>query len=471
MHVGTVTWRRMLFPLFMLLLCGVLALLLWRAFGGGVPLEATPYRVTIALPQSSNLYAHSDVRIAGVSVGRVADVRQNGRQALVAIELDPIAVPLRTDARAILRTKTLLGEAYLEITPGAPDGAAIPEGGRLRADRVVAAQQLSDLLKTFDPPTRRRVRRLAAGLARGVGGRGADANAGLAVLPSTVGGLELLLETLDGQRRDLRTLVASSARVLETVAGRSDALGTLVRSADQVLTTTASRRDSLAATIGALPPFLRSVRSAAATVERATGDLTRATRAVRPLAPLLVPVLDEIDATMVGARRLLDDVPALVTAARRGLPSIQAMLDAGGRASGPLYEALREVIPLARLASANAGVMVASYSGIAALANGKAWGPGGQILSYLAGIPTFGNETPAAWDKRLPTNRGNPYPRPGSQLDIARPEGLKSYDCRNLGNTLWMPPLGSTPAGCTEQGAWAFDGRTQQYPRLPRAEP
>ena len=40
------------------------------------------------------------------------------------------------DAKAILRQKTLLGETYVELTPGTPGSRAIPEGGTLEVTQV-----------------------------------------------------------------------------------------------------------------------------------------------------------------------------------------------------------------------------------------------------------------------------------------------------------------------------------------------
>ena len=60
------------------------------------------------------------MRISGVSVGKVkvdhADKKTGASDA--TIELDAAYAPIPKDTKAILRQKTLLGETYVELTPG-----------------------------------------------------------------------------------------------------------------------------------------------------------------------------------------------------------------------------------------------------------------------------------------------------------------------------------------------------------------
>ena len=51
--------------------CVGLLLFLWLSFGGTVPLNPQGYRVRISFPNAQELATQADVRIAGVSVGKV----------------------------------------------------------------------------------------------------------------------------------------------------------------------------------------------------------------------------------------------------------------------------------------------------------------------------------------------------------------------------------------------------------------
>jgi phospholipid/cholesterol/gamma-HCH transport system substrate-binding protein len=110
---------RILIALGFALSCFGLALFLWIAFGGPSPLKPEGYRITVPFDEATTLAQESDVRISGVSVGKVKsielappDVRVNGRDTTEAeLEIDPEYAPINSDARAIVRQKTLQGEA------------------------------------------------------------------------------------------------------------------------------------------------------------------------------------------------------------------------------------------------------------------------------------------------------------------------------------------------------------------------
>src|SRR5919106_699683 len=70
--------------------CFALLLFLWISFGGPTPLKPKGYRVDVPFDEASQL------------------------------AIDDRYAPIPEDARAILRQKTLLGETYVELTPGSP---------------------------------------------------------------------------------------------------------------------------------------------------------------------------------------------------------------------------------------------------------------------------------------------------------------------------------------------------------------
>ena len=136
--------------------CFGLLLFLWLSFGGAIPLKPKGYQVRIAFPEATTLATEADVRIAGVSVGKVRklDVDRGANRTMVTLELESAYAPLHQDARAILRQKTLLGETYVELTPGHAQAKPIPEGGELPSSQVSDTVELDEILRAFDPQTR-----------------------------------------------------------------------------------------------------------------------------------------------------------------------------------------------------------------------------------------------------------------------------------------------------------------------------
>src|SRR4051794_3457418 len=113
--------------------CFGLLLFLWISFGGPSLFGPPPYELTGGPPPAGSLVVQSDVRIGGVTVGKIEklDLDPTNTQARAEIEVDSQYAPLPSDIRAIVRQKTLLGETYLELTGGTKGAPPVPDGGHL----------------------------------------------------------------------------------------------------------------------------------------------------------------------------------------------------------------------------------------------------------------------------------------------------------------------------------------------------
>jgi phospholipid/cholesterol/gamma-HCH transport system substrate-binding protein len=70
------------------------------------------------------------VEIAGVKVGRIKSIRLVNYQALVEFTVSK-DIEIQEDAIASIKTKGLIGEKYLQITPGGSD-IILQHGGKIR---------------------------------------------------------------------------------------------------------------------------------------------------------------------------------------------------------------------------------------------------------------------------------------------------------------------------------------------------
>jgi len=87
----------------------------------------------------------SSVEIAGVKVGRVKSITLYNYQARVVLNL-PKNVKLQEDAIVSIKTKGLIGEQYIEITPGGSEKIIKP-GGQIRETQ--SAVDLEELISKF----------------------------------------------------------------------------------------------------------------------------------------------------------------------------------------------------------------------------------------------------------------------------------------------------------------------------------
>ena len=104
----------------------------------------------------------------GAGQGRRAHGRRDGDREAYA--------PIPKDSRAILRQKTLLGETYVELTPGHRSGAGCSTtAGGCRTPQVEPTVELDEIFTAFDDPTPARRSRTGSRSSRGAieGGRGA----------------------------------------------------------------------------------------------------------------------------------------------------------------------------------------------------------------------------------------------------------------------------------------------------------
>src|SRR5438270_867780 len=156
--------------------CFGILLYIWISFGGAIPLAAKGYRVKASFAEATQLSDTADVRISGVTVGRVVGTGQVHGRTQATMQIDRRYVPIPRDTRAILRQKTLLGETYIELTPGDRRTGGLPDGGTLPNAQVAPTTELDEVTRAFDARTRTDLQRMFHGLAVGLAARGAAAS-------------------------------------------------------------------------------------------------------------------------------------------------------------------------------------------------------------------------------------------------------------------------------------------------------
>ena len=88
------------------------------------------YELYALFSNSGGLKTGSSVMIAGVDVGRVKSVSLDDYQAKVVMNLSD-GIQIQEDAIASIKTKGLIGEKFIEISPGGSEKVLQP-GNRIR---------------------------------------------------------------------------------------------------------------------------------------------------------------------------------------------------------------------------------------------------------------------------------------------------------------------------------------------------
>lgn len=88
------------------------------------------YKLTVDFETAAGLEPKANVKMAGVPIGKVEEIRLVGNHARLVLRIDEgIRIPV--DSVASIRTQGLLGERYVEILPGEETARMLPPGGQV----------------------------------------------------------------------------------------------------------------------------------------------------------------------------------------------------------------------------------------------------------------------------------------------------------------------------------------------------
>ncbi len=107
---------------------GTLGLLIWLAQSIGALGSRGGVAYEVRLEHAAGLVANNAVKVAGVEVGRIEKIGVDHDTAVLTLRVDSEIV-LHTDATAIVRAKSLLGEKYLQLAPGERESPVLEPGG------------------------------------------------------------------------------------------------------------------------------------------------------------------------------------------------------------------------------------------------------------------------------------------------------------------------------------------------------
>ncbi len=475
--------------------CFGLLLFLWLAFGGPIPLKPQGYRVQASFAEATQLATEADVRISGVPVGRVKTIEPDKRtgRSTVVIELESRYAPLPSDARAILRQKTLLGETYVELTPGSPDADPVPDGGMLAESQVAPTVQLDEIFRSFDASTRAAFQMWMQEQAKAIYTHGRDVNDALGNLGPFAEDAAVLVDILNRQEGAVRNLVSNTGVVFEALTERDGQLRSLIENSNRVFAATASRDEQLKETFVALPTFERESAQTLDRLAEFAVDTDPLITQLRPAARELSPTLRDLGALSPDLEALFRELGPLIDASRTGFPAAERVLRDSRPLIAQLDPAMRQLTPILDFIGLYKPELTTFFANTPAATQAKDT----TGVHYLRTTNPLNPENLASYPRRIGTNRPNPYAKPGnfSQLD----RGMPVFESRHCGSG--VPTVTSVPAlplpppvadlvpqdlldrviefafagqpgsngpapPCRNQGPYNFGGEITQYPHV-----
>lgn len=290
------------------------------------------------------------VRMSGGVVGTVnrLDITDEGR-ALAIMDIDPGAPPLGADASVAVRQQDLLGDTYLDLSPGR---SARPLRETIPVGRTIARPRLDDVVGTFTPEVRLGFQTYVLEIAAALEQRGADLNDTILRLRPGLQATSELLAEFKGQNRSLERALTNARKVTSQVAARDEDLDAAVRSisetTSQVATATPAMREALSrapTTLSKAETSLRGLRTMLEASRPVTAELERN-------APRLDALTDSLIRFPKTGVPALTDLAALVDETRstvkKGGPTFQTL---AGTDFGLLPRAGAGVDTLSQIAS------------------------------------------------------------------------------------------------------------------------
>jgi phospholipid/cholesterol/gamma-HCH transport system substrate-binding protein len=329
------------------LVCAGIFVYLYSAAGGNVTV-AHRYSFSASLQNAFQLVPQADVREAGVKVGRVTSIdrAKAGDGVDVTIEIQKKYRPVYLDSRLELRTKTLVGENYLDLLPGTPAAGEIPDKGKLPLKNSVEAVQLDEILSALDARTRNAVKVNLRSVGDGVGARqGADLNRLFGALRPTVRDGRDLMSILDRQHRKVAALIDNTGRVMQAFADRTADVRGLAASAKKTAQAVAARDEAVKSTIAELPSTLTQARNTSARLASFSQTATPVVRDLRLASVDLTPVVRDLRPTAAAARAVVDELPGMIARLNPVLVHLKRFTQAGRPLMPALDTVLRQVNP------------------------------------------------------------------------------------------------------------------------------
>jgi virulence factor Mce-like protein len=488
METGSPSVAKIVTMVMFALSCVGLLLFLWLSFGGTIPFNPQGYRVRMAFPNAAQLATQADVRIAGVSVGKVIDktLDPRGNRTIATLQLNNKFAPIHKNASAILREKTILGETYVEISPGTANSPNLPDNGLLARTNVQNAVQLDQIFNSFDPNTRLAFQQWQQSLAQGIKGNDQNLNNVFGNLPQFAADATDLLKVLDVQHSGVVQLVQNGGTVFAALSQNQSALHNLITTGETTFATTAANNNAIAATFHVFPTFLDETKATMLRLQRFATNTDPLIKELEPVARDLGPTLHSVQVLSPDLRRLFTNLGPLITVSQKGLPAVRDTLRGATPLLASLGPFLEQLNPILTWLSTHQQLTADFISnGAAGLAAKTLSFSGDGTGHYLRQFGPVGPETLSFAPQRDADNRGNTYPPP---LWLADPAAfsaggkfpgsfaLPSWDCNASGSPGGKPATGAPTMFTSGQQACfvapplgPLVGQTGKFPHINKA--
>lgn len=313
--------------------------LLYMGYTKNIPFineGATKLRAQV--DNSVNIFPGNEVRVHGVKVGKVTGVeRAADKGAIIEMDITDDDVNIKRDARADVYWRTLLGgNFYVELSPGSPSAAKMPDDGLIPLNRTSSQVEFDQLLTTFDEPGRQGIKTFFREFQKGF--QGDDAGKAIERFGPAARALAPGMRAVRGLQpgADIPKLVTTASKALGAASKSESDLAGIIDGGNRTLAVTAARQADIGSMLDQAPGTFDDTRVTLARL-RTTLDI------LDPTANKLRPGVRRLDSTVErtrpAMRAIRDFVPDAMPVLRDADPAVRQLASAS-RSATPLMNEL-----------------------------------------------------------------------------------------------------------------------------------
>ncbi|GAA4908214.1 virulence factor Mce-like protein [Stackebrandtia albiflava] len=225
------------------------AFVAWQVTGGG-------RHVTAEFVRAVGVYVGSDVRVLGVKVGEITEVRPSGDVVEVEMVVES-GYDIPADVTAIVIPPSVVADRYVQLSPPYTGGAVLPDGAVLEPANTVVPLELDEVYASLDEFAAAlgedgSLAELIATAKENLDGNGE-------ALGQSLNDLADVAEVLDTHRDDLWTTVDNLAEFTDTLAQSDAQIQLFNEQLAEVSTQLADERDTLAEAVRQLTVALGDI--------------------------------------------------------------------------------------------------------------------------------------------------------------------------------------------------------------------
>ena len=246
-------------------------------------------------PRTVSLYEGSDLRVLGVPVGKVTEVKPNGSDVKVTLTYkDDVDLP--ADAKAVVISPSIVGDRYVQVTPAYDGGKRLEDGAVLGTDKTSVPVELDQIYSSIDD------------LVVAIGPEGANENGALTDL------LQQTAKNLGGQGEKMNSTIGDLGKLTRTLDNRDEQFFNSAEQLEGFIGTLAENDQTVrdfAQALADVSSMLEGEREElAASMRNLSVALTKVTQFVRENKAILredIQGLNRIGKVLVRQRKALDE--------------------------------------------------------------------------------------------------------------------------------------------------------------------